>query len=255
MALSDELPVPKAAGGASRRALFVAAIGLTALLADHRRAERHARCPGRPRLGRGHRLLPLRSAVGMTPWAAAAGFGAGSRWRSGVWLVSETVRLLGAWTGQPALLAELSVVVFAVASAGTYVAVVRGRMRKADEMAFYLDAAAVFFGLMAVVVLIGSGLLNDGQSVSLLAHGAFFLGILAVTLLLLLATHAPLRFAGAWEMLAGVSFAAAGYLGLLTVTGPQSLTAGLHLAVAFGALLAGHGVGCGPTPRITRRAT
>ena len=63
-------------------------------------------------------------------------------------------------------------------------------------MAFYLDAAAVFFGLMAVVVLIGSSLLNDGQSVAVLAHGAFFLGILAVTLLLLLATHVPLRFAG-----------------------------------------------------------
>ncbi len=47
-----------------------------------------------------------------------------------------------------------------------------------------------------------------------------------MTLLLLLATHVPFRFAGAWEMLVGVTFAAAGYLGLLTLTGSQSVTAG-----------------------------
>jgi diguanylate cyclase (GGDEF)-like protein/PAS domain S-box-containing protein len=242
MVLSDELPVPKAAGGATRRALFVAAIGVTALIATI------VALTGNP----GAQVVRV--------WAAAIGFAFAFRgwhdavgrrrrvrgWISlalGIWLISETARLLGAWTGQPAILAEAGVVVFAVASAGTYVAVVRGRMRRADEMAFYLDAAAVFFGIMAVVVLIGSGLLNDGQSIAFLAHGAFFLGILAVTLLLLLATHAPLRFAGAWEMLAGVSFAAAGYIGLLTLDGPASLMAGLHLAVAFGALLAGHGGG------------
>src|SRR6185503_13216941 len=142
-------------------------------------------------------LLAVIAALTGTPgaqairvWAAAIGFAFAFRgWHDavgrrrrvrgwialalGIWLISETARLLAAWTGQPALLAELSVVVFAVASAGTYVAVVHGRMRRADEMAFYLDAAAVFFGLMAVVVLVGAGLLNDGQSVSLLAHGAF----------------------------------------------------------------------------------
>jgi diguanylate cyclase (GGDEF)-like protein/PAS domain S-box-containing protein len=258
MVLSEELPVPEAAGGASRRALITVAIGLTALLAT---------------------IIALSGTPGaqvVRVWAAAIGFSFAFRgWHDavgrrrrvrgwitlalGVWLGSETVRLLGAWMGQPALLAELTVVVFAVVSAGTYVAVVRGRMRKADEIAFYLDAAAVFFGLMAVVVFIGAGLLNDGQSVSLLAHGAFFIGILAVTLLLLLATHAPLRLAGAWEMLAGVAFAAAGYIGLLTVNGPQSLTAGLHLAVALGALLAGHGGGLWTdledhSPRYVKRA-
>ena len=74
----------------------------------------------------------------------------------GVWLVSETARLIGAWTGEPALLAELSVVGLAVVAVGAYVAAVRGRLRPAEEAALYLDAAAVFFGLMAAVVLIGS---------------------------------------------------------------------------------------------------
>ena len=258
MVLSDELPVPKAAGGATRRALFVMAIGVTALLAVT------------------VALSGTAGAQAIRVWAAAIGFAfvfrgwhdaVGRRrrvrgWISlalGIWLISETARLLAAWTGEPAVLAELSVVAIAVASAGTYAAVVHGRMRRADEMAFYLDSAAVFFGIMAVVVLVGSGLLNDGESIAFLAHGAFFLGILAVTLLLLLATHAPLRLAGAWEMLAGVSFAAAGYLGLLTVDGPQSLIAGLHLAVAFGALLAGHGGGLWTdledrSPRYVKRA-
>ena len=242
MALSEELSVPRASGGASRRALFVAACGLAALIAVI------VALSGTP----GAQFVRVAAAaVGFAlvfrGWHDAVGRRRRVRgWISlalGVWLVSETVRLLGAWTGQPSLLAELSVVGLAIASIGTYVAVVRGRMRKADEMAFYLDAAAVFFGLMAVVVLIGSSLLHDEGSVAVLAHGAFFLGILAVTLLLHLATHVRLRFAGAWEMLVGVAFAAAGYLGLLTVSGPNSVTAGLHVAVALGALLAGHGGG------------
>jgi diguanylate cyclase (GGDEF)-like protein/PAS domain S-box-containing protein len=161
----------------------------------------------------------------------------------GVWLVSETARLISVWTGQPALLAELSVVGLAVAAVGAYLAATHGRMRPAEEAVLYLDAAALFFSLMAAVVLIGSSVLNDGHSVAVLAHSAFFLGVLATTLLLDLATHVPLRFVGPWEILVGLAFGAAGYLGLLTVTGPAELTAGLHLTVALGALLAGHGGG------------
>ena len=96
---------------------------------------------------------------------------------------------------------------------------------------------------MAAVVFIGSSVLYDGHSVAVLAHGAFFLGVLATTLLLDLATHAPLRFVGPWEILVGLAFGAAGYLGLLTLTGPEPVTAGLHITVAIGALLAGHGGG------------
>ena len=67
--------------------------------------------------------------------------------------------------------------------------------------------------------------------------------MLATTLLLHLAMHVPLRFAGAWEMFSGAAFAAAGFLGLLTVSGPGPMTAALHLLVAAGVLLAGHGGG------------
>ena len=134
-----------------------------------------------------------------------------------------------------------------------------GGCAKADEIAFYLDAAAVFFGLMAVVVFIGAGLLNDGQSVSLLAHGAFFLGILAVTLLLLLATHAPLA------VRRGVGDARRRVVrrGRLHRAADRDRAAvadrGLHLAVAFGALLAGHGGGLWTdledhSPRYVKRA-
>ena len=105
MVLSDELPVPKAAGGATRRALFVAAIGVTALIATI------VALTGNP----GAQVVRV--------WAAAIGFAFAFRgwhdavgrrrrvrgWISlalGIWLISETARLLGAWTGQPAILAE-----------------------------------------------------------------------------------------------------------------------------------------------------
>ena len=161
----------------------------------------------------------------------------------GVWLVSETARLIAAWIAQPTLVAELSVIGLAIAAVGAYVAAVRGRMRPAEEAALYLDAVAVFFSLTAAVVLIGSSVQNHGESVAVLAHGAFFLGILAATLLLNLATHVPLRFAGQWEALAGLGLGAVGYLGLLTITAPDPVTMPLHLTVAAGTLFAGHGGG------------
>src|SRR5918998_664811 len=129
-----------------------------------------------------------------------------------IWLVSELGRLAGVRTGEPTILAELSVVGLGFAAAGTFVAAARGRMRAPDEMALYLDAVAVFFGLLAATVLFGSGFTGDGESIAALAHGGFFLALLAATLLLDLSTHAPLRFVGPWEVLAGLGLGAAGYL-------------------------------------------
>ena len=43
-----------------------------------------------------------------------------------------------------------------------------------------------------------------------MAHGAFFAGVLAATLLLDLAMHVPFRFIGAWEILAGLALGASG---------------------------------------------
>ena len=241
MTLINDLPVPQEAGGA-RRVLAVAAVGVAAV------ASVALAMSGAPE---GQLIRLAAAAIGFAlafqGWRLAAGRRRRVRgWITlalGIWLVSETARLVGAWTGEHMLLAELSLVGLAVAAVGTYWAAVHGRMRPADEMAFYLDAAAVFFSLMAATVVLGASMLSDSHSVAVLAHAAFFLGVLAVTLLLDLVTHVPLRIAGPWEVLVGLGFAAAGYLALVALGGPGPMTSGLHVAVAVGAALVGHGGG------------
>src|SRR3990170_7072692 len=73
-----------------------------------------------------------------------------------VWLASEVARLIGSLIGVSTQFAEVSVVGLAVGAVGSYVAAARGRMRKADEIALYLDATALFFGLAGTTVVIGA---------------------------------------------------------------------------------------------------
>ena len=177
MTLSDELPVPLA-GGASRRVLLAAGVGIVVLVAGAL-ATAGAPAPQLVRLA----AAAIGFAFAFRGWHVAVGR---RRRRArgwitlaiGVWLVSETSRLVSAWTGEPAILAELSVVGLAAVAAAAYVAATRGRMRPAEEAALYLDAAALFFAVTAAVVVIGSSVLNDARSVAVLAHAAFFLGIL-----------------------------------------------------------------------------
>jgi diguanylate cyclase (GGDEF)-like protein/PAS domain S-box-containing protein len=160
-----------------------------------------------------------------------------------VWLASEVARLVGSLIGISTQFAEISVVGLAVGAVGTYVAAAHGRMRTADEIALYLDAAALFFGLAGTTVVIGAGWLNDSIGAGILVHAAFFVGVLGATLLLDVSTRVPLAVVGPWEMLAGIGLGAAGYLGLLTPATAGPLAPFLHLTVAAGALLVGHGGG------------
>ena len=157
-----------------------------------------------------------------------------------VWFASELSRAFGAVTGQPTPVADLGVVGLAVGAIGTFVCAAHGRMRRVDEAALYLDAAAIFFGLAGAVVVIGSRWI-DGAGIAVLVHAAFFVGILAATLALDIATRVPLRPTGAWELLGGLALGAIGYVGLLTVGGAGPVASVLHLVVATGALLVGHG--------------
>ncbi len=161
-----------------------------------------------------------------------------------VWLASELARLIGSLIGISTQFAEISVVGLAVGAVGAYVAAARGRMRKADEIALYLDATALFFGLAGTTVVIGAGWVDDSTGAGILVHAAFFVGVLAATLLLDLSTRVPLAVVGPWEVLAGIGLGAAGYLGLLTPgTAGGPLAPFLHLTVAAAALLVGHGGG------------
>lgn len=161
----------------------------------------------------------------------------------GVWLISELSRLVGSLVGQPILVAELSLAGLGLAAIATYVTAARGRMRSADEAALYLDAAAVFFGLVAAVAVVGASFLTDHDSLVALAHTAFFVGMLAATLLLDLSVRVPMRFAGPWEILVGLGLGAAGYVGLLVTADNAPVSLAMHAVVAGGALLVGHGGG------------
>ncbi len=159
----------------------------------------------------------------------------------GVWAVSEVGRIVGSLTGTPTGIAELSVVGLAIGTVGTYVAAAHGRLSRVEEAAIYLDTAAVFCGLGGAVLVIGGGMVTDGMALGILAHAAFFVGVVAASLLLDLSLRVPLRFVGPWEMLAGVTFAAVGYVGLLTPAAGEALGGMLHACVAAGALLVAHG--------------
>ncbi len=159
-----------------------------------------------------------------------------------IWLLSEVGRLAAILIGEPAPLGLLSIVALGVCASATFVVAVRGRMRRVDEAVLYLDAAAVFFGLAGAVLVVGSGLVSDGgPGLGLLIHVAFFVGIMAATLVLDLSTRVPLRFIGHWEILVGIGLAATGYIGLL-LPQPMALTQQFfHALVAGGVITAAHG--------------
>jgi len=160
-----------------------------------------------------------------------------------IWFVAEVARVTGAATGRQILVAELSIIGLAVAAGGTYVTAARRRLRPADEVALYLDAVSIFAATSGAVIIVGGGLVKGSTGLALLAHAAFFLAIVAATLLLHVTTRVRLRFFGQWEMLAGLALGGAAYLGLLLPGSDSPITVGLHAAVAVGALMAGHGGG------------
>ena len=185
--------------------------------------------------------------LALAGWAGSAGRERAVRgWigvASCVWLVSEVARAIGQLSAQPAILADLSVVGLALAAIGTYVSAARGRMRRADETALYLDAAAIFAAFSAGVIVVGAGFADDTVGVAILVHAAFFVAVVAATLLLDLSTRVPLRPVGAWEVLIGLALGAFGYVGLLGSLAEGPMAVPLHAAVASGALLVGHGGG------------
>jgi len=158
-----------------------------------------------------------------------------------VWFIAELVWLTGDLTGQHFQVARLSLMGLGVAAIGSFVAAARRRMRPADEAALYLDAVGIFAATTGGVIVIGGGLVTDASGLAILAHGAFFLAIMGSTLLLNIATRVPLRNAGQWEVLAGLSLGAVAQFGLLQPTSDAPTTFGLHAAMAVSTLLVGHG--------------
>ncbi len=158
-----------------------------------------------------------------------------------VWFASEIGRLVGAVSGRPTPLADLSIAVLAVTVVGAYVAAAHRRMRPADEAGLYFDAVAIFAATFGATIVAGAGFVGDGVELAMLAHAAFFLAALTSTLLLNVATRVPLRLIGQWEILAGLALAAAAHTALLLSGLDGPARGALHAVVAAGALLIGHG--------------
>jgi len=155
------------------------------------------------------------------------------------WTFGEVSRLVTGTTGTSTGFALASVIALGVCAAATYIVIVRGRLRLIDETVLYLDAVAVGFGLAGAVLVIGSGF-TGGRAIGVLIQAAFFIGILASTMLVTLSMRSPLRLGGAWTILAGLCAVAIGYVGLLPDDG-AGVRELFHGLVASGALLVGAG--------------
>jgi diguanylate cyclase (GGDEF)-like protein/PAS domain S-box-containing protein len=183
--------------------------------------------------------------ISLIGWRAATGRARTARgWIAlaiAVWFLSEVGRLDAVLTGQPTPVGLLTIAALGVCGVASFITAARNRMRAVDEAVLYLDMAAVFFGITGAVMVVGSGLIGDQGGLGLLMHVAFFIGMLAATLVLDLSTRVPLRVVGHWEILAGIGLAAIGYIGLLVpqATGPGHQL--FHAVVAAGILLAAHG--------------
>jgi diguanylate cyclase (GGDEF)-like protein/PAS domain S-box-containing protein len=158
-----------------------------------------------------------------------------------VWAAAELARLAGLPTTTDPPLAAATTIGLGVAAVGTYVGATRGRMRAADEVALYLDAACIFLATAGAVLVFGAGLVHDPMGLAGLVHAAFFVAILCASLLLDLSTRVPLRLIGPWEILIGLSLGAIGYIWLMRPVGVGEAQGVLSAVVGTGALLVGHG--------------
>jgi len=158
-----------------------------------------------------------------------------------VWLASEVARLAGVHDTDAPVLAALTIGGLLVATAGTFASAARGRMRPADELALYLDAASIVLAITGAALIVGAGLRLDATGMAVLVQASFFSAALCATLLLDLTVRVPVRLVGPWEMLLGIGLGAAGLTGLLIPAAVETVGWGLHALVATGAVLVGHG--------------
>jgi hypothetical protein len=198
----------------------------------------------------GHVVRAIAAAVAATwTWRAVGGAGTSRERRVrgwiaigiAVWAASEVARVADVHDTDAPILAALTIGGLVVATGGTFVSAARGRMRSADELALYLDAASIILAITGAALIVGAGLRLDATGMAILVQAAFFGAALCATLLVDLTTRVPFRLVGPWELLAGIGLGAAGLTGLLIPAAVDAIGWGLHALVAAGAILVGHG--------------
>jgi diguanylate cyclase (GGDEF)-like protein/PAS domain S-box-containing protein len=97
-------------------------------------------------------------------------------------------------------------------AAATFVVSIRGRVERREEVAFYLDAAIVFFSVTAVIVtLVAPVVIRSTHGAVMLTYATFFVSTAAAALLLDLTVRADRRMRGAYLILVGMVVIGAGY--------------------------------------------
>ena len=158
-----------------------------------------------------------------------------------VWTASELARLAGFHDTDAPVLAAVTIGGMLISTAGTFASAAQGRMRRADEVALYLDAASIILAVTGAALVVGAGLGLDATGMAVLMQAAFFGAAVGATLLVNLTIRVPLRLVGPWEMLLGIGFGAAGLTGLVVPAAVETMGWGLHALVVAAALLVGHG--------------
>ena len=158
-----------------------------------------------------------------------------------VWLIAEISWLFGLHDTEIPILATITIGGLVVSTAGTFGSAAHGRMRPADELALYLDAASIILAITGAALIVGAGMRLDSTAMGVLVQASFLGAALCASLLLHLTVRVPIRLVGPWEMLLGIGLGAAGLTGLLVPAAVETLGWGLHGLVAAGALLVGHG--------------
>ena len=126
-----------------------------------------------------------------------------------------------------------------------YVAALRGKLGRSEELTVYLDGAIVFFATGALVLTTSADAAGESLIDAVyLAHAIFFLGLSGATLLLDLTVRAERRPRGAYAILVGVGLLGFGFLSQLAgppATAIHEANTPAHLLIAFGVILVGYG--------------
>ena len=144
-------------------------------------------------------------------------------------------------------LADLFFITTGIPTIVTLVASVRRRLSRTEETAVYLDGAAVFFAIVAIIIVAQPGelLKADWHASGVLAvlYPCLFLAAAVAGLLGVLAVRVEFGLHGAFVLLAGVLLIGLGYTGLLWAAANAASPAAVSQSgvASIGLLLVGYG--------------
>ncbi len=121
-----------------------------------------------------------------------------------------------------------------------FVAALRGRLGRSEELTIYLDATIIFFATAALILTTSAeAAAASVANAVFLAHAIFFLGLSGATLLLDLTVRAERAPRGAYLILVGMALLGAGFLAEAAIPAPingHEAIGPAHLLIALGVI-------------------